>query len=48
MSFGNLVFQYDLDQSGVSFKCFSCQKLEYARIRLTLIQYKKTEIFGIY
>jgi hypothetical protein len=28
--FGNLVFQLDLDQNGVSLKCFSCQKLEYA------------------
>jgi hypothetical protein len=35
--FRNLVFQYDLDQSGVSSTCFSCQKLEYARVRLTLI-----------
>jgi hypothetical protein len=35
--FGNLIFQYDLDQSGVSSICFSCQKLEYAQIRFTLI-----------
>jgi hypothetical protein len=35
--FENLVFQLYLDQSGVTSKCFSCQKLEYARIRLTLI-----------
>jgi hypothetical protein len=28
--FGNLIFQKDLNQSGVSFTCFSYQKLEYA------------------